>query len=63
MNLRMSVRPNRIGAGGEQVSPFDDIAEGEFNSSHEVCADSHGNIYVSEWLIGDRFTKLIREPS
>ncbi len=53
--------PNRIGPGGEKVSPLDDIPTGEFNSPHGVCADGDGNIYVSEWLIGDRFTKLVRE--
>lgn len=53
--------PNRLIEGGaEPVSPLDDIPEGEFNSPHGVCCDPKGNIYVSEWLIGDRFTKLER---
>jgi hypothetical protein len=29
-----------------------------FNSPHAVAADSSGNLYVSEWLLGGRYTKL-----
>jgi hypothetical protein len=32
----------------------------ELHSPHGVCADEDGNIYVSEWLPGDRFIKLQR---
>lgn len=52
--------PNRLDGEGNSVLPLDDIPEGEFNSPHGVCADDEGNIYVSEWLLGDRFTKLQR---
>ncbi len=52
--------PNRLGEEGEPVSPLDDIAPFTFNSPHGVAVDPTGNIYVSEWLIGDRFTKLKR---
>ncbi|RKX42222.1 MAG: hypothetical protein DRP64_10190 [Verrucomicrobia bacterium] len=52
--------PNRLDADGNPDSPLDDIPEGELNSPHGVCADEHGNIYISEWLIGDRYTKLAR---
>jgi hypothetical protein len=29
-----------------------------FNSPHAVTADADGNLYVSEWLLGGRYTKL-----
>lgn len=50
--------PNRVGANGETVSPLADIPVGEFNSPHGMACDANGDIYVSEWLLGDRFTKL-----
>jgi hypothetical protein len=30
----------------------------EFNSPHSLATDADGNLYVSEWLIGGRYTKL-----
>lgn len=29
------------------------------NSPHSVAADGDGSLYVSEWLIGGRDTKLV----
>jgi len=52
--------PNRLGSDGETISPLHDIEPGTFNSPHGIAADPDGNIYVSEWLIGDRYTKLKR---
>jgi hypothetical protein len=52
--------PNRHDAAGKGQPPQRDIRIGEFNSPHGVCADAQGSIYVSEWLLGDRFTKLER---
>ena len=34
------------------------LRPGKFNSPHGIAADSGGNIYVAEWLIGGRMTKL-----
>jgi hypothetical protein len=34
------------------------LVEGLFNSPHGITADDDGNIYVTEWLIGGRYTKL-----
>ena len=52
--------PNRLDEHAEVISPVEDIQEGKFNSPHGVVADAQGNIYVSEWLRGSRFTKLKR---
>jgi DNA-binding beta-propeller fold protein YncE len=52
--------PNRKLDDGSTIPPQKDIAVGEFNSPHGITADPQGNIYVSEWLLGDRFTKLER---
>jgi len=32
--------------------------QGKFNSPHTLAADAEGNLYVTEWLIGGRLTKL-----
>lgn len=50
--------PNRV-VDGKKIAPAD-VKIGEFNSPHGMSADKNGNIYVSEWLLGDRFTKLSR---
>jgi hypothetical protein len=36
------------------------IMEGKFNSPHSMAADADGNLYVVEWIIGGRITKLER---
>lgn len=36
------------------------LEPGKFNSPHGMAVDDEGNIYVSEWLIGGRFTKLVK---
>jgi hypothetical protein len=36
------------------------LGVGKFNSPHSLSADSRGNIYVSEWLIGGRTVKLVK---
>jgi hypothetical protein len=37
-----------------------DLDPGKFNSPHGVAADEHGNLFVVEWLIGGRYTKLAK---
>jgi hypothetical protein len=39
---------------GELIQP------GRFNSPHDMVADAAGNLYVVEWIIGGRITKLAR---
>ena len=36
------------------------VEPGKFNSPHGIATDERGNIYVAEWLIGGRFTKLVK---
>jgi sugar lactone lactonase YvrE len=35
-----------------------DLRHGRFNSPHGLTVDADGNLYVAEWLIGGRLTKL-----
>ncbi len=39
------------------------LEPGKFNSPHGVAVDRHGNIYVTEWLIGGRYVKLEKETA
>jgi hypothetical protein len=36
------------------------VAAGVFNTPHGIAADTQGNLYVTEWLIGGRLAKLTR---
>lgn len=54
--------PNRLDGAGEPVRPAD-LVPGRFNSPHGVGADEAGNLYVAEWLIGGRYTKLEALPA
>ena len=40
--------------------PHETLVPGKFNSPHGVAADTDGNIFVAEWLIGGRINKLTR---
>lgn len=51
--------PNRL-LEETPVSPLDVLEKGKFNSPHGLCADASGNLYVAEWLIGNRFIQLKR---
>jgi len=59
-HLEREAWPNRLDADGQRASPLDLIGREEFNSPHGLCSDAAENLYVTEWLIGDRFTKLER---
>lgn len=51
--------PNNLNDAGTPVRTAL-LESGKFNSPHGMAIDSGGNVYVSEWLIGGRFTKLAR---
>jgi len=48
--------PNARDADGALVRP--QLEAERFNSPHAVAPDSAGNLYVTEWLAGGRYTKL-----
>jgi hypothetical protein len=49
--------PNALAADGRTEIP--DLPQRDrFNSPHGVATDADGNLYVSEWLLGGRYTKL-----
>lgn len=52
--------PNSKNPSGEIV-PTGPLTPGKFNSPHGMAVDREGNLYVAEWLIGGRFTKLLKE--
>lgn len=49
--------PNNLDEKGDPVRSRI-LEPGKFNSPHGVAADADGNLYVVEWLIGGRYTKL-----
>jgi DNA-binding beta-propeller fold protein YncE len=51
--------PNNTSDGG-QIIPTSLLETGKFNSPHGLAVDADGNLYVAEWLIGGRVTKLNR---
>ena len=51
--------PNNRDEAGIPVRP-QILEPGKLNSPHGMAVDADGNIYLSEWLIGGRFTKLAR---
>ena len=51
--------PNNLNDGGEIIAT-NRIQPGRFNSPHNLAADSEGNLYVSEWLIGGRMVKMAK---
>lgn len=50
--------PNARAANGDIVRP--PLEPGVLNSPHTLAVDSAGDVYVAEWLIGGRVTKLSR---
>jgi DNA-binding beta-propeller fold protein YncE len=37
------------------------LRDGKFNSPHACCVDTHGDVYVAEWISTGRVTKLTRK--
>jgi hypothetical protein len=50
--------PNALSSIG-RVERADPPTANAFNSPHSLAVDADGNLYVSEWLIGGRYTKLM----
>jgi hypothetical protein len=50
--------PNSRDAEGNIVRP--ETRPGILNSPHTLAADGNGDVFVTEWLIGGRVTKLAR---
>lgn len=51
--------PNMLDARGIPTRT-DRLVPGRFNSPHGVGVDADGNVYVAEWLIGGRMTRLAK---
>ncbi|HEV2125980.1 MAG TPA: hypothetical protein VGW38_24760, partial [Chloroflexota bacterium] len=51
--------PNQKSAAGHPERT-ERLRPGKFNSPHGLAADADGNLYVAEWLIGGRYTKLVK---
>jgi DNA-binding beta-propeller fold protein YncE len=51
--------PNNRDSTG-RVVPTTLLELGKFNSPHGLTVDSEGNLYIAEWLIGGRMTKLVK---
>jgi hypothetical protein len=49
--------PNRHSESGDIVPPGD-IPAGRFNSPHAMATDGRGNLFVAEFLLGGRISKL-----
>lgn len=49
--------PNALSGSGRAVRVHPPVRD-EFNSPHSLATDADGNLYVSEWLIGGRYSKL-----
>ncbi len=50
--------PNARGDDGRLRRP--PLEMGRFNSPHAIAIDASGSLYIGEWLIGGRITKLAR---
>jgi hypothetical protein len=48
--------PNGLTDDG-RAAPPPSPEQGQLNSPHSVAVDADGNLYVSEWLLGARYTK------
>jgi hypothetical protein len=49
--------PNRLDDTGAIV-PIDETSPTRFNSPHAIAADESNQLYVTEWLLGGRISKL-----
>lgn len=54
----LGVNESACNAEGWPNLPAPMIQPGKFNSPHAAAADAQGNLYVVEWIIGGRITRL-----
>ena len=52
--------PNNLDASGNVIRSRI-LEPGKFNSPHGLAADRDGNLYSGEWLVGGRYTKLVKQ--
>jgi hypothetical protein len=52
--------PNAIGTDGRAEPPAP--KKDKLNSPHSVAVDADGNLYVSEWMLGGRYSKVTSIP-
>ena len=52
--------PNNLDENGNVIRSRI-LEPGRFNSPHGIAVDDAGNIYVGEWLVGGRYTKLAKQ--
>lgn len=53
--------PNGLDDGRAVRPP--DLTPGRFHAPHGIATDADGNLYVAEWLVGGRTTRLVPESS
>ncbi len=54
--------PEAPGRPGWPNTP-DQLTAGKFSSPHAVAIDTHGDVYVAEWISTGRVTKLVRKSA
>jgi sugar lactone lactonase YvrE len=60
MITQIGKNPEAVKTPGWPNLPANLIRPGFFNSPHGMAVDNDGNLYVGEWIIGGRLTKLAR---
>jgi hypothetical protein len=58
--IRLGENDANCNSAGWPNLPAAQILPGKFNSPHAAAVDSHGNVYVVEWILGGRIIKLAK---
>ncbi len=53
--------PPAVPEGWPNLAGTEHVRSGFFNSPHGGCFDADGNLFVVEWIIGGRITKILRQ--
>lgn len=51
--------PPQAPKGWPNLAGTEHVRDGVFNSPHGGCFDANGNIFIVEWIVGGRITKLV----